>query len=77
MRDTLTASLINLPINSFENAQVTAIEIMIGCCITVICYIYNPPGCVPANIAKLCDVINYLCNKYINISILDDLNLPV
>ena len=40
IRDTLTSSLINLPINSFENVQVTAIEIMIGSRIMVIYCIY-------------------------------------
>ena len=63
VRDIFAASLINLPLDLFENLQVTDTEIMIGCHIMVIYSKYNPPGCVSANIAKLCDIIIYLCIK--------------
>ena len=49
---------------------------MIDCRIMVICCISNPSRCVSANIAKLCNFINYLrkCNEFVHTY--SDFNLP-
>ncbi len=74
----VTASRIVLPPNTdLSDSQIIAIEIFIGGRFIAMCCIYNPPGNDVRHVQNVCNVMNFICEKYCNVCILGDFNFPL
>ena len=75
MQEACATKLVNvticLKVRARKNINLTYWRIIDSLCI------YNSPVCVSVHIARSCDVIDYLCNEYLNVCILGDFNFPI
>jgi exonuclease III len=76
VKDNLSVSPVHLPFDILTtNIQAVAIEIHTNTQPVILCCIYNPPGYCVKSIQVICNIVNYLCDKYSCVCILGDFNL--
>lgn len=72
----LSAASIPLPVDlSTSDLQALAIEVFVGSLSIVICCVYNPPGHLPLCLDALCNITEYLCDKFRHVCLLGDFNM--